>query len=70
MEWLGNCWHQSVMRWTGDPDATPVVVFIGIRSSRPVTTQPSVVEPGPGGIEVAPGHVSDQRGATPPGTAS
>ena len=70
IEWLGNCWHQSVMRWVAAPLAIPVVVFIGIRSSRPVTTQPSVVGPGPGGMEPGLGQTSDQRAALPPGSAS
>jgi hypothetical protein len=47
-----------------------VEVSIVIRSSREVTTQPSAVPPGPGGVASGPGQKSFQTGATWPGGAS
>ncbi len=49
MEWLGYCWHQSVIRGV----STPVDE---IRDRRPLITQPSSVAPG--GV----GQLSGQRG--------
>src|SRR5476651_1901682 len=61
-EWLGNCWHQSLIRTCSVPVITlPAAVSF---DSRPLTTQPSVV--GPGGV----GQASFQTGAVPPIGAS
>src|SRR5258707_6406663 len=56
------------MRVTREPGtATFVDGLTVMRTSRALTTQPSVVEPGAAG---APGQPSFQRGAAPPGRAS
>ena len=62
MEWLGNCWHQSLISTCSEPVITfPDAVR---RDSRALTRQPSVV--GPGGV----GQLSPQVGGTPPIGAS
>jgi hypothetical protein len=58
MEWLGNCWHQSLTSTCSGPVAVdPLAVS---RDSRPETTHPSVVAPG--GV----GQPSPQAGDPPP----
>jgi hypothetical protein len=49
VEWLGYCWHQSVISGVSTPPGAS-------RDSRPDTTQPSAVAPG--GV----GQESGQRG--------
>ena len=62
IEWLGCCWHQSLMSTCSGPVLTSPLAWS--RDSRPLTTQPSVV--GPGGV----GQASFQTGAVPPIAAS
>jgi hypothetical protein len=52
MEWLGNCWHQSLISTSSPVLALPETVSC---DSRPLTRQPSVV--GPGGVGQASFHV-------------
>jgi hypothetical protein len=68
MEWLGDCCHQSgPMSTCSGPLTTPVAGSTGIRDSRPCTTQPLVVGPGPFG---GPGQASFHWGGVCPGAAS
>ena len=62
IEWLGYCWHQSLIRTCSGPVLTSPLT--GSRDSRALTRHPSVV--GPGGV----GQASPQRGAVAPIAAS
>src|SRR4249920_3061762 len=67
IEWLGYCWHQSVIRSVWPETVLPLNVR---RTRRPVATQPSVSPPGGSGQG---SYVSSGRphcGALPPGSAS
>ena len=46
IEWLGNCWHQSLISTCSDVAVFPLAVR---RDSRPLTTQPSATAPGGSG---------------------
>src|SRR2546428_13916894 len=67
IEWLGNCWHQSLISTCSGPAELPLAWN---RDRRPLTTHPSAVAPG--GI----GHGSESApaephfGAVPPISAS
>src|SRR5439155_1717439 len=48
IEWLGNCWHQSLISTCSGPAELPLAWN---RDRRPLTTHPSVVAPGGVGPE-------------------
>ena len=61
--WLGYCWHHSSLISVLTSVATPRASTV-TRTSALETTQPAATAPG------GSGHVSPQRGAVPPITAS
>jgi hypothetical protein len=44
--WLGYCWHQSSISTCSPPTMVLPVGLASNRDNRPLTTQPSDVEPG------------------------